>query len=294
MDEAPNTEALKADALRAERELARLQDAFETDLHFVFEERAQELSDHLRAMLFELWMKARGRTSDKEIAEEVFQEKVPAMIKTVLTAEIMPTLAAFIGMPDTNFDMALADKMQEMLRFDPRQFEVLNAYTGHLDIQAKISGDGSLGVPDLDDHDPDDDFQKTLQKRLRREGLLPGENKDFYNWFPVFMNADTGRRAGIDMHNWTFHDVQTMQTYLVHDVGLSWKFPNPKPIADSMDSSQPHIVLEVKELVESNATCIWETEWDPNVHHDVVTEVQISTASPTDVVRATYHQRIQT
>lgn len=186
---------------------------------------------------------------------------------------------------DYTLDTALVKMLERVLELVPG-IELTNLID-RLELRV-LSSWSSTTIPELQSHDPDDEFQKALQKRLRREGVLPPETMpQAWNWQPVVMNIETGRQ-GI-LNGTQLQSVVSIDTFLYPDEsGTLWSFPNPQPAYDSSDDDCKHVQLFTRGFPQDHDTCIWHHEWSADRGHDVVTEVTISGLTRADQVRAVY------
>jgi hypothetical protein len=150
------------------------------------------------------------------------------------------------------------------------------------------SSEPSLNIPELQQHDVDDELQEALKKRLRREGLLPPDHMGLFDWKPVFINEETGRQGALDFNMAMVISTELVTANLASEFGQEWLFPHPRPVFNYNDTFCMHVKLIIDGVDGDNAIYIWQHEYDANSNGESIKSVTIPGIMSTAVVRAEY------
>lgn len=284
-------------------ELLELQNQFANDLELVFQGKQLEFGDHLRGMLFELWVRGRDvpLSTVKELEELRELQRDGLQLKKMVGELLQEELTAVSDRFQATFESVLQTHFKDHL------VKELNNYSYDLDeavvrcllrvlnpngtftisgmgdrVGLTVEGGGQGGFPSF--HGQEDDAQKNLRDRLEWEGILPSALIP-PEWEPLYQNIDTGEVA-------SFHrqelDTRTplgreVRVHLAWD-GSSWRFPNPRP-----NACRENLTIFVDGEVQKD-TYRWEffDEWCLDRNGRVFLRVELPYSAGTEIVEAIY------
>ena len=297
--------------------LKRTRTEFLEDLKDSFGEKSEVFTDELRALLFEMWVRARSRPPFPVHRPEPTDEMKQAELMGLLTP-LLKDLATTPGAGD--FRRALAQVVKQTittgqgitrfdredtlnLQLDPTAQEFMDQekFAKHLDKVLRLEPGltkyhdtalhqvelelvpvpgSSSGIPKLEPGLETDEDQDRLKERLEKFGVLAP-----LSWVPVFQHEETGARAGIDVPSLERQLPRELERWLVFD-GCNWLFPHPKPVYTYDECT--HVRLWVDGIDQLNSMCLWQHSTNADINSEAIDGVMIPGSVSSSQVRAVY------